>query len=71
MSKFFPKYFSLITEHSRCQPGLPLPHGESQPGSSVEDGFQRTKSNGLFFNFEISTLEPASSSPGFLLDNFP
>src|SRR6266487_856224 len=28
-SKRSPKYFMLITEHSRCQPGAPGPQGES------------------------------------------
>ena len=27
-----PRVFSDMTEHSICQPGLPKPHGESQPG---------------------------------------
>jgi hypothetical protein len=29
MSNGAPRYFRLITEHSRCQPGAPLPQGES------------------------------------------
>ena len=33
-----------IVEHSICQPGLPLPHGDSQYGSWGLDGFQRAKS---------------------------
>ena len=69
--KIFSRNFSLITEHSKCQPGLPLPFGESQPGSSGVDGFQRTKSSGFFLNFETSTLAPATSSSGFFLDSLP
>ena len=60
-----------MTEHSRCQPGRPLPHGESQPGSSCAEGFHRTKSSGFFFNFDISILDPATSSSGFFFDNLP
>jgi hypothetical protein len=71
MSNFLPKNFSLITEHSKCQPGRPLPHGESQPGSSVSEGFQRTKSRGFFLYLETSILDPATNCSEFLFDNFP
>ena len=37
---------ALIAEHSMCQPGRPLPHGLSQPGSSPDDCFHSTKSVG-------------------------
>ena len=33
-----------MVEHSMCQPGLPLPHGDSQNGSWGLDLFQRAKS---------------------------
>lgn len=33
-----------MVEHSICQPGLPLPHGDSQYGSWGFDCFQRAKS---------------------------
>ena len=71
MSNLLPKYFSLITEHSKCQPGLPLPQGDSHPGSSLFDGFHKTKSIGFFFKSEISTRAPVLRSSKFLLDNFP
>src|SRR3546814_3357873 len=41
MSNCAPRYFLLITEHSRCQPGAPRPQGESHsiwrfsPGGDV------------------------------------
>ena len=60
-----------MAEHSRCHPGRPLPHGEFQPGSSTDDGFQRTKSAGFFFKSEISTLAPATKSIIFLFESFP
>ena len=41
-----PSVFSLIAEHSMCQPGRPRPHGLSQPGWSAFDGFHSTKSPG-------------------------
>ena len=44
MSKGNPKHFLDMALHSICQPGLPSPQGESQPGSFLELGFQRTKS---------------------------
>ena len=71
MSNFLPKNFSLMTEHSKCQPGRPLPHGESQPGSFSSEGFQRTKSSGFFLYLETSTLEPAINCSEFLFDNLP
>ena len=71
MSNFLPKNFSLITEHSKCHPGRPLPHGESHPGSFSSEGFQRTKSSGSFLYLETSTLDPATNSLEFLFDNFP
>ena len=44
-----PKCFVAITEHSICQPGRPLPQGESQlisPGLAL---FHSAKSNGFLF----------------------
>ena len=40
-------YFSLMAEHSMCQPGRPLPHGESQDGSPGLAAFQSAKSSGF------------------------
>ena len=71
ISKVSPKNFFDIAEHSKCQPGLPLPQGESQPGSSSLDGFHKTKSSGFFLFLETSTLAPANNSSIFLFDNFP
>ena len=69
--KELPRYFSLITEHSKCHPGLPLPHGEFHPGSSLSEGFHKTKSIGFLLRSETSTLLPAFNSSKFLFDNFP
>ena len=41
------KCFVAMTEHSICQPGRPLPQGESQEISSSLALFQRAKSMGL------------------------
>ena len=71
MSNCLPRYFSLITEHSKCQPGLPLPQGETQPGSFTSEGFHSTKSIGFFLSLETSILEPAFNSSKSLFDNFP
>ena len=60
-----------IAEHSKCQPGLPLPQGESQEGSSSLEGFHKTKSSDFFLFSETSTLDPAIKSSNFLFDNFP
>ena len=60
-----------MTEHSKCHPGLPLPHGEAQPGSSSIEGFHNTKSIGFFFRFDTSILDPDFSSSKFLFDSFP
>merc|ERR1711965_1015717 len=70
ISNCLPRYFSLITEHSKCHPGLPLPQGESHPGSFLSEGFHKTKSKGSFFNFDTSTLAPALRSSGFLFESF-
>ena len=39
-----------MTEHSMCQPGRPLPHGESHSGSPTLEAFHRAKSFGVFFS---------------------
>ena len=71
MSNLSPKNFLDITEHSRCQPGLPFPHGDSHDGSLSVDGFHNTKSAGFFLFSETSTLAPAINSSKFLFDNYP
>ena len=70
MSKFSPRYFILIAEHSICHPGLPLPHGLFHTGS-ISENFHTAKSNGSFFDSSISILEPDCSSSIFFFDNFP
>ena len=56
ISKWLPRYFVDITEHSMCQPGRPLPHGESQAmAPSPCSPFQTAKSIG-------SSLRVSSSS---------
>ena len=60
-----------MAEHSRCQPGLPCPHGEFHEGSFSEDGFHKTKSEGFFLFSDISTLAPEISSSKFLFESFP
>ena len=59
ISNSFPRNFFDIAEHSKCQPGLPLPHGDAQEGSSSFEGFHRTKSCEFFLLSLTSTLEPA------------
>ena len=46
MSKCSPSSASLIAEHSMCQPGRPVPHGESHCGSPGLAAFHSTKSSG-------------------------
>ena len=48
MSKGRPNVFSDIAEHPKCQPGLPKPQGDSQPGFGEGLGFHKTKSVGSF-----------------------
>ncbi len=42
-----------------CQPGRPRPQGESQPGCSSVEGFQRMKSPGwrLLLRFNVSEAD--------------
>ncbi len=56
MSNCAPRYFVAIAEHSRCQPGRPLPHGVSQYGSPGLARFHNAKSTG-------SRLPSTSDSP--------
>ena len=59
MSNVSPSIFQLMAEHSMCQPGRPLPHGLSQPGSSPGEGFHRTKSMASRLYGATSTRAPA------------
>ena len=66
MSYWGPKYFSVIAVSSICQPGLPLPQGESHTGSPANSSaslfFHKAKSLGLFLELSISILWVSSSS---------
>src|SRR4051794_7195889 len=44
MSMFSPKISLAMTEHSRCQPGMPGPHGDGHDGSPGLADFQSAKS---------------------------
>ena len=58
IAKSGPSSFSDIAEHSMCQPGRPLPQGESQEVSSPSLWpFQRAKSR----RSSLSDAVPASS----------
>ena len=51
ISKVRPRYFVLITLHSKCQPGKPSPHGEGQCIRwSFSAFFHSAKSSGLRFS---------------------
>ena len=71
MSSGNPRVFSDIAEHSVCHPGLPMPHGDSQPGCTPVLGFHKTKSAGSFLKSATSTLLPAICSSLILFDNLP
>ena len=43
-----------------CQPGRPVPHGESQSGSPGFAAFQSAKSTGLRFCSSTSTRAPGA-----------
>ena len=64
MSKWRPRYFMLIAEHSMCQPGRPGPQGLSQEGSPGFDRFHNAKSPGWRLIDDGSIRAPASSSSG-------
>ena len=49
-----------IAEHSMCQPGRPLPHGDSHSGSPGLLAFHSAKSLGLFFSEVNSSCSAAS-----------
>lgn len=50
MSRFLPQIVDAMAEHSMCQPGRPLPQGESQQGSPALLFFHRAKSVWDFFS---------------------
>ena len=51
-----------ITEHSMCQPGRPLPHGESQNGSPALESFQSAKSDAERFSPAAAVCVPSDSA---------
>src|ERR1700736_5695845 len=58
-----------MAEHSMCQPGRPLPHGLSQPGSFSDDCFHNIKSAGFFLCASTATRAPASCSSSLRPDS--
>ena len=61
-SKVSPRYFMLMAEHSRCQPGRPRPKGASQcaHSGSSDFAFQSTKSRAFSLSYlSVSTRAPA------------
>ena len=71
MSNSGPSSATAIAEHSMCQPGRPMPHGESQAGSPGFARFQSTKSSGSRFDSSTSTRAPARRSASFLPESRP
>ncbi len=66
-----PRWAAAIAEHSMCQPGRPMPQGESQPGRSGVEGFHSTKSPGSRLYGATSTRAPASISSGSRRESLP
>ncbi len=64
-----PRYFVAIAEHSRCQPGRPLPHGVSHDGSPGFALFQSAKSNGS--RLVSTSVSPCCKFDGSCPDNAP
>src|SRR5882757_4150822 len=58
MSNSGPRYMVAIAEHSRCQPGRPLPHGVGQDGSPGLTDFHMVKSCGSCLS---AVLKPSDS----------
>ena len=58
-----PRYFVAIAEHSRCQPGRPLPHGVSHDGSPGFALFQSAKSSGRVWSRRRSHPVASSMDP--------
>src|SRR3989339_520543 len=69
-----PRYFILIAEHSICQPGYPVPQGESHTitwFSNLELVNHRAKSLGLRLFSSTCIRAPDMSSSRFNLANSP
>src|SRR5688572_17219740 len=70
MSNVCPRYFIDMAEHSMCQPGRPLPHGESHDGSFGLADFHSAKSAGLRLP-AASTRPVVSCSSTLRFDSLP
>ena len=66
-----PRSAALIAEHSMCQPGRPMPHGLSQPGSLARGQFHSTKSAGLCLCASTAMRAPAWWSSSVRFDIAP
>ena len=69
MSKFSPRYFILIAEHSMCHPGLPFPQGLSHVGF-MSEYFHNAKSSASFFVSIFNFLGSSSVLPSILFIEF-
>ena len=70
MSKVRPRNFSLMAEHSMCQPGRPLPQGLSHDGSPGFAAFHSAKSSGWRLSSPGCTRSPWHRSSRLRLDSF-
>ena len=73
MSKFDPRYFVDMAEHSMCQPGRPRPHGEGHEaviGSVSLCAFHSAKSRASLFP-RSSAPSDSSMSSSFWFVNAP
>ena len=60
-----------MTEHSICQPGLPLPNLDSHEGSPSFDFFHKTKSARDFLSSVMLLDVKRSPSPSFKASKSP
>ena len=70
ISIFSPNKAFIMTTHSVCQPGIPIPHGDLNCSPSVVLR-HKAKSRGSSFFSSISTRDPDSKSSRVLLDKIP
>ncbi len=71
-AKSGPSSFSDIAEHSMCQPGRPLPQGESHEVSSPSLWpFQRAKSSWSSLSDAVPASSPWSIWSGSRLESLP
>ena len=64
ISKWRPRYFMLMAEHSMCQPGRPGPQGLSHDGSPGLELFHKAKSPGWRLIDEGSMRARPAALPG-------